>query len=146
MTHPAQRGGYPDDLMTVAEVASILRVSKMTVYRLVQVGQLSSLRIGRSFRLRRADVAEYLHRSQLGGPEEQPIHHSPHNAEDVHATHWPTAAPGTLDDAADPPARTSLRVPHNADPANAQRRAPQAESSPRTGSTQNTPSAGRGCC
>ena len=44
----------------MAEVASLLRVSTMTVYRLVKAGQLPAVRVGRSYRLREDDVARYL--------------------------------------------------------------------------------------
>ena len=37
--------------LTVAEVAAIMRVSKMTVYRLVHSGDLEAIRVGRSFRV-----------------------------------------------------------------------------------------------
>ena len=37
--------------LTVAEVATIMRVSKMTVYRLVHSGELEAIRVGRSFRV-----------------------------------------------------------------------------------------------
>ncbi len=46
--------------LTVAEVASVMRVSKMTVYRLVHSGELPAVRVGRSFRVREPDVNEYL--------------------------------------------------------------------------------------
>lgn len=46
--------------LTVGEVASQLRVSNMTVYRLVQNGRLPALRVGRSYRLRDVDVDRYL--------------------------------------------------------------------------------------
>lgn len=46
--------------VTVAEVAGLLRVSNMTVYRLVQSGQLPAVRVGRSYRIREADVNRYL--------------------------------------------------------------------------------------
>jgi excisionase family DNA binding protein len=46
--------------VTVAEVASELRVSNMTVYRLVQSGQLPAVRVGRSYRIRSTDVDRYL--------------------------------------------------------------------------------------
>ncbi|MCW2777409.1 MAG: phage transcriptional regulator [Frankiales bacterium] len=46
--------------MTVAEVAAIMRVSKMTVYRLVHSGELPSVRVGRSFRVPARAVNEYL--------------------------------------------------------------------------------------
>ena len=38
-------------LLTVSEVAEKLRVSKMTVYRMVHAGDLPSIRVGRSFRI-----------------------------------------------------------------------------------------------
>ena len=46
--------------VTVAEVADQLRVSNMTVYRLVQSGDLPAVRIGRSYRIREEDVDKYL--------------------------------------------------------------------------------------
>ena len=46
--------------LTVAEVAAIMRVSKMTVYRLVHSGELPSVRVGRSFRVPERAVNEYL--------------------------------------------------------------------------------------
>lgn len=49
--------------LTVAEVAGILRVSKMTVYRLVHSGELPAARVGRSFRVPERAVQEYLRRS-----------------------------------------------------------------------------------
>ncbi len=45
---------------TVAEVAQVLRVSNMTVYRLVNSGQLPAVRVGKSYRLREEDVNRYL--------------------------------------------------------------------------------------
>lgn len=35
------------DLVTVTETATALRVSKMTVYRMIEEGELPSVRIGR---------------------------------------------------------------------------------------------------
>jgi excisionase family DNA binding protein len=37
--------------LTVAEVAEMMRVSNMTVYRLVHSGELPAIRFGRSFRI-----------------------------------------------------------------------------------------------
>lgn len=37
--------------LTVAEVADLLRVSKMTVYRMVHAGDLPAVRVKRSFRV-----------------------------------------------------------------------------------------------
>lgn len=46
--------------LTVAEVAGRMRVSKMTVYRLVHSGELPAVRFGRSFRVQRAAVEELI--------------------------------------------------------------------------------------
>ncbi|HBW21019.1 MAG: helix-turn-helix domain-containing protein [Streptosporangiaceae bacterium] len=46
--------------LTVAEVATIMRVSKMTVYRLVHSGELEAIRVGRSFRVPEQAVNQYL--------------------------------------------------------------------------------------
>ena len=48
------------DFYTVAEVAARMRVSKMTVYRLVHAGELSAVRVGRSFRVPERAVQDYL--------------------------------------------------------------------------------------
>jgi excisionase family DNA binding protein len=45
---------------TVNEVAQLMRVSKMTVYRLINQGDLPAVRIGRGFRIREEDVHRYL--------------------------------------------------------------------------------------
>ena len=49
--------------LTVAEVAAMMRVSKMTVYRLVHNGELPAVRVGRSFRVVEDDVNDYLRKS-----------------------------------------------------------------------------------
>ena len=49
--------------LTVAEVASQMRVSKMTVYRLVHSGELEAVRVGRSFRVPEPAVQAFLGKS-----------------------------------------------------------------------------------
>ena len=46
--------------LTVAEVAAVMRVSKMTVYRLVHNGEMPAVRVGRSFRVPEQAVHDYL--------------------------------------------------------------------------------------
>ncbi len=46
--------------LTVAEVASLMRVSTMTVYRLIKAGDLGAVRVGKSYRIREDDVDRYL--------------------------------------------------------------------------------------
>ena len=60
MTQPTGAGL---NLLTVAEVATMLRVSKMSVYRLIHAGELEAVRFGRSFRVPSAAVEAYLHTS-----------------------------------------------------------------------------------
>ena len=55
---PAPRAAVT--FLTVAEVAAMMRVSKMTVYRLVHAGELSAVRVGRSFRVPERAVQDYL--------------------------------------------------------------------------------------
>jgi excisionase family DNA binding protein len=52
--------------LTVAEVATIMRVSKMTVYRLVHSGELEAIRVGRSFRVPEQAVNQYLRAAFVG--------------------------------------------------------------------------------
>ena len=46
--------------LTPAEVAELLRVSSMTVYRLIKSGELRAARIGKSYRISEDDVDTYL--------------------------------------------------------------------------------------
>jgi excisionase family DNA binding protein len=56
--------------LTVAEVALIMRVSKMAVYRLVHTGELEAIRVGRSYRVPEAAVNQYLRAAFLRYPEQ----------------------------------------------------------------------------
>ncbi len=49
--------------LTVQEVADMLRVSTMTVYRLIRSGELRAGRVGRSYRIDEADLDAYMLRS-----------------------------------------------------------------------------------
>lgn len=68
MTNESQPGGVSPlggDLSgvrfhTVAEVAALMRVSKMSVYRLIHNGDLEAVRFGRSFRVPERAVDAYL--------------------------------------------------------------------------------------
>ncbi|MHB2021886.1 MAG: helix-turn-helix domain-containing protein [Mycobacteriales bacterium] len=51
--------------LTVAEVAALMRVSKMTVYRLVHGGELPAVRVGRSFRVPEDAVHNYLRHAYI---------------------------------------------------------------------------------
>ncbi len=49
-----------DRLLTVAEVAATMRVSTMTVYRLIKGGDLAAIRVGKNYRIRESDMDDYL--------------------------------------------------------------------------------------
>jgi excisionase family DNA binding protein len=51
--------------LTVAEVAAVMRVSKMTVYRMVHAAELPAVRVGRSFRVPEKAVHDYLRNAYI---------------------------------------------------------------------------------
>lgn len=57
--------------LTVAEVAELARVSRMTVYRMVHAGELPAIRVGKSYRVPQAAVEEMLS-DGLGSWEDTP--------------------------------------------------------------------------
>ncbi len=50
----------PGGLLTVSEVAAAMRVSNMTVYRLIKGGELPAVRVGKNYRLRETDLERFL--------------------------------------------------------------------------------------
>ncbi|MEI6404615.1 MAG: helix-turn-helix domain-containing protein [Actinomycetes bacterium] len=63
MSAPQDRPLGEVRFLTVAEVAAVMRVSKMTVYRLVHNAELPAVRVGRSFRVPEQAVHSYLRES-----------------------------------------------------------------------------------
>ncbi len=61
-------------LLTVAEVAALMRVSTMTVYRLIKAGDLAAIRVGKSYRIKEDDVDAFIaatranHEASVGEP------------------------------------------------------------------------------
>lgn len=55
--------------LSLPEVADMLRISRITLYRLVARGVLSVYRVGRRMRFRKEHVLEYLERNRYGGKE-----------------------------------------------------------------------------
>jgi excisionase family DNA binding protein len=56
-----------DRLLTAHEVADQLRVSTMTIYRLIRRGELPAVRVGRNYRVRERELEAYL-RAQVVDP------------------------------------------------------------------------------
>ncbi|WP_026819577.1 helix-turn-helix domain-containing protein [Arthrobacter castelli] len=53
--------------LTVSEVAEVMRVSKMTVYRLIHSGEMPAVQFGRSYRVPEAAVTDYLKEAKVDG-------------------------------------------------------------------------------
>lgn len=49
--------------MLVAEIAEELRTSKMSIYRLINQGELEAIRVGRSFRVKRTVFQAFMDRN-----------------------------------------------------------------------------------
>lgn len=52
-------------LLTVSEVARLLRVSNMTIYRLLKSGDLPAVRVGKNYRIQKRDIEAYLQRALM---------------------------------------------------------------------------------
>ncbi len=46
--------------MTVGEVADLMRVSSMTVYRLIKAGDLRAVQVGKSYRIKEEDINSFI--------------------------------------------------------------------------------------
>ena len=51
------------ELMTLAEAASYLRVTKKTIYRLLSQGKIPATKVGHQWRFQKAAIDEWLHRN-----------------------------------------------------------------------------------
>ena len=56
-------------IMTVEEVAEFLKLSKITIYKLVKKGQLPGFRVGNSWRFRKDKILEIISKQMLGTDE-----------------------------------------------------------------------------
>ncbi len=54
--------------LTATEAAERMRVSKMTVYRLIRAGKLPAVQIGKAYRVREDDLERYLNSSYVQVP------------------------------------------------------------------------------
>lgn len=81
MTPQERRNGGPSNVpvrhpkpyfLSAVEVASALRVSRMSVYRLIHSGRLGAVRVGRTFRVPERELSLFVaaHRASLN-PEFQ---------------------------------------------------------------------------
>jgi len=55
------------DLMTVDQVAAYLQLNKLTVYRYIREGRIPAARLGKAYRIRKADVDAFLEQNTVRG-------------------------------------------------------------------------------
>jgi len=48
------------DVLTVEEVAKLLKLSKITIYRLIKTGEIPAYKIGASWRINKEDLESYI--------------------------------------------------------------------------------------
>jgi excisionase family DNA binding protein len=54
-----------ENFLKLNEVADILKVSKMTVYRYIKAGKLSTYKFGKEYRVTKADFDEFLSKNKI---------------------------------------------------------------------------------
>lgn len=50
----------PTEYLTIEEVAKLLRVSYLTVYRWIKANKLSAYKAGKQYRIKKSDLDEYI--------------------------------------------------------------------------------------
>lgn len=51
---------FPDEILTIDEVAAYLKTSKRTVYRLAASGKLPAFKLGGTWRFRKEDLNQWI--------------------------------------------------------------------------------------
>jgi putative molybdopterin biosynthesis protein len=59
----------PDEFLTVAEIAAMLKVNQMTVRNWIDAGKLPAYHIGRRVRVGREDFEQFIERGRTGRVE-----------------------------------------------------------------------------
>ncbi|MBN1314592.1 MAG: helix-turn-helix domain-containing protein [Anaerolineales bacterium] len=62
-----------DQILTVEELASYLRLSTATIYRMAQTGEMPAKRVGRSWRFSQTLIDEWLRMHDNGKNDRSPV-------------------------------------------------------------------------
>ena len=57
-------GNIPDDVLTIDELSTYLKIAKSTLYKLAREGKLPSQKIGRHWRFRKIAIDRWLEESR----------------------------------------------------------------------------------
>jgi excisionase family DNA binding protein len=66
MTQSNKESLTTEHYLTVLEIAEMSRVSKMTIYRLIESGKLPSVRFGSNYRVPKSAVENYIKTNTTG--------------------------------------------------------------------------------
>ncbi|MCP4714527.1 MAG: helix-turn-helix domain-containing protein [Deltaproteobacteria bacterium] len=57
---------FESQILTVEEVAEFLKLSKITIYKLVKKGQIPGFRVGNSWRFRKDKILDIISKQTMG--------------------------------------------------------------------------------
>ena len=58
-----------DEILTLPEVAQLLKVAEKTVYSMAQKGQLPAFKVGGQWRFKRTDIDAWIEQQKLEAPK-----------------------------------------------------------------------------
>lgn len=58
-----------DDILTLKEVASYLKLAEKTAYRLAAEGKLPGFKVGGSWRFKQSDMQSWIEEKKVGGKD-----------------------------------------------------------------------------
>ena len=61
----------PDKILTLPEVAELLKVGDETIYSMVQKGQLPAFKVGGQWRVQRVDIDEWIDQHKENARDEE---------------------------------------------------------------------------
>jgi excisionase family DNA binding protein len=60
-----------DEILTLPEVAQLLKIAEKTVYSMAQKRQLPAFKVGGQWRFQRIDIDRWIEAQKLGGRDEE---------------------------------------------------------------------------
>jgi excisionase family DNA binding protein len=55
------------EFLTVPEIAKVLKVNKMTIYRYIKAGKITAYKVGKGFRINKKELENFLKRIKVEG-------------------------------------------------------------------------------
>lgn len=62
----------PDEILTLPEVAKLLKVAEKTVYSMAQKGQLPAFKVGGQWRFKRVDLDAWIEQQKAAARDGEP--------------------------------------------------------------------------